>query len=60
MEIPDRFQSSGKISIDGDIVTQQIRRGHTTEYSMSQLSAHAKDSEYLRRRCNTLLTTATA
>jgi hypothetical protein len=46
MEIPNRFQSSGKISIDGDIVTQQIGRGHTAEYSLSQLSAHAKDPEY--------------
>jgi hypothetical protein len=46
MEIPDRFQSSGKISIDGDIVTQQLGRGHMNEYSLSQLSDHSKDPEY--------------
>ncbi len=46
MEIPDRFQSSGRVSIDGDIVTQQLGRGHTAEYSLGQLSAHSKDPEY--------------
>lgn len=46
MEISQRFQSSGRVSVDGDIVTQHLGRGHTNEYSLSQLSAHAKDPEY--------------
>jgi len=40
------YQQSGKIAIDGDTITQQIGRGHTVEYSMSQLAAHSKDPAY--------------
>jgi hypothetical protein len=46
MDVPERFQSYGRVSVDGDVVTQQTGPGHTAEFSLSQLSAHAKDPEY--------------
>jgi len=41
-----RYRQSGKVQVDGDTVTQQLGRGQTAEYSLSQLAAHSKDPEY--------------
>ena len=43
----DRYQQSGKIELSGDTVTQDIGRGQTMQYSLSQLAAHSSDSAYL-------------
>lgn len=41
-----RYQQSGKVQVDGDTVTQQLGRGRTAGYSLSQLAAHSKDPYY--------------
>jgi hypothetical protein len=46
VEVNFGYQQSGKIAIDGDTVTQQLGRGQTAEYSLSQLAAHSKDPAY--------------
>ncbi len=41
-----RYQQSGKVEVEGDTVTQQLGRGRTAEYSLSQLAAHSSDATY--------------
>jgi len=40
------YSQSGRVSVDGDTVTQQLGRGRTAEYSLGQLAAHSKDPEF--------------
>jgi len=43
----NRYQQSGTIKVDGDTITQQLRRGKTAEYSLGQLAAHSRDPRAL-------------
>jgi hypothetical protein len=43
-----KYQQSGKIQIHGDVVSQDVGRGKTAEYSLHQLAAHAEDPKLFR------------